>query len=330
MFSALYIEEAIKDSARVRDICARYPGKPVTICSHFGEIFNRSNQNFRLQKQAPALILAEKKGKAVLPTPAGYGFEKAAAYYFSHMMNCLYDCRYCFLQGMYRSAHYVLFVNYEHFADGIREACAQAEQPLVFYSGYDCDSLAMEPVSGFCDYFLPLFRELPEATLELRTKSTQVRKLLEMPAISNCVIAMSFSSEPARARWEHRVPGLDKRLEALAKLQEAGWTVALRFEPVIHEPAALAHYRELFSRVFAALDPAALHSVSLGQFRMPADFHKRITVRYPEEALFAREVTNAGGVLGLAGPGQELLAQLQAELLDIVSPEQLYHCAADS
>ena len=29
------------------------------------------------------------------------------------MYNCIYDCRYCFLQGMYSSANFVLFVNFE-------------------------------------------------------------------------------------------------------------------------------------------------------------------------------------------------------------------------
>jgi spore photoproduct lyase len=71
------------------------------------------------RKQAPALILAKKHGKKVLPAPEGYGFEQGSGFYFSHMLNCLYDCRYCFLQGMYRSAHYILFTNYEDFMHDI-------------------------------------------------------------------------------------------------------------------------------------------------------------------------------------------------------------------
>ncbi|SVD49612.1 uncharacterized protein METZ01_LOCUS402466, partial [marine metagenome] len=50
-----------------------------------------------------------------MATPEGYGIGGKNNYYFSHMLNCIYDCRYCFLQGMYRSAHYVLFVNYDEF-----------------------------------------------------------------------------------------------------------------------------------------------------------------------------------------------------------------------
>ena len=43
------------------------------------------------------------------------------------MLNCLYDCRYCFLQGMYRSANYVLYVNYEDFTKDIDTLLEQAD-----------------------------------------------------------------------------------------------------------------------------------------------------------------------------------------------------------
>ena len=35
------------------------------------------------------------------------------------MLNCIYDCKYCFLQGMFRSANFVIFVNYESFMNEI-------------------------------------------------------------------------------------------------------------------------------------------------------------------------------------------------------------------
>ena len=31
------------------------------------------------------------------------------------MLNCVYDCSYCFLQGMFNSANYLVFVNYEDY-----------------------------------------------------------------------------------------------------------------------------------------------------------------------------------------------------------------------
>lgn len=327
MFSTIYVEQEIQKHPRVAEILERCPQVPVVVCERYGEIFNRKGQNFRTQKKAPALILARKHGQCVLPTPAGYGFESDAGYYFSHMLNCLYDCRYCFLQGMYRSAHYVLFINYEDFAEQLRDNMKDQNTPAVYYSGYDCDSLAMEPVSRFCEYFLPVFRENPAASLEIRTKSTQVRRLLETEPLQNCIVAMSFSSEQAGVKWEHRVPALAKRLEALRRLQRAGWQVALRFEPVIAEDNVLAAYRQLFDSVFSVLDSKALHSVSLGEFRMPVGFHKTLVKLYPEEELFARQGVVQDGLISLEGGGRQLMLNLEQSLLRHIRPEQYYRCA---
>ena len=327
MFSAIYVEREIRDHPRVQEVLARCPRVPIVSCEHYGEIFNRKGQNFRTQKKAPALILASKQGECVLPTPTGYGFESDNGYYFSHMLNCLYDCRYCFLQGMYRSAHYVLFINYEDFAEQLLATMAAQDRPAVYYSGYDCDSLAMEPVSGFCDYFLPLFRENPSATLEIRTKSTQVRRLLDMEPVRNCVIAMSFTSERASEQWEHKVPTTAKRLESLLRLQQAGWSVALRFEPVIAEQDVLSSYEQLFEKVFTTLDRERLHSVSLGEFRMPAGFHKTLVKLYPDEKLLARETVINEGLVSLDGGGEQLMGALERSLSAYVKPEQYYRCA---
>ena len=178
MIDTIYVEDAVAMHTRSREIIARFKDARIVQCRHYGEVFNRRKQNFRLQKIRPALILARKLNRRVLPVPAGYGIDGARGYYFSHMLNCLYDCRYCFLQGMFRSAHYVLFVNYEEFIADIERVCGETAEDVWFFSGYDCDSLALDPVTGFVDDFVPTFAKLKNAWLELRTKSTQIRRAI--------------------------------------------------------------------------------------------------------------------------------------------------------
>ena len=327
MFSAIYIESEVRHHPRAREILARHRDLPHIECERHGEIFNRKSQNFRLQKEQPALILARKHGRKVLPAPAGYGFDAAASHYFSHMLNCVYDCRYCFLQGMYRSAHCVLFVNYEDFTESIRQTIAAGPGHQVFYSGYDCDSLALEPVSGFASHFVPFFAQHPGATLELRTKSTQVASLLRLRPIPNCVIAMSFTPAVAAARWEHGVPSIEKRLAALGRLQRAGWPVALRFEPLLPDQSPRAH-EELFELVFSRLDTGRLHSVSTGEFRMPADYFRNTLKLYPDEPLFARETQTAGGVVTFRPSRRDSwLEQVESSLFRHIDPARYYRCA---
>ena len=150
----LYVEEPLLDHPKTHAIHKK-TGATLIPIQRYGEVFNRHKGNFRLQKKQSALILAEKKGKLVYEIPPAYTIGAKHNYYFSHLLNCPYDCRYCFLQGMYRSAHYVLFLNYEEFAREIEEKLT--DEKTTFFSGYDGDSLALESYSGFLDYFLPFF-----------------------------------------------------------------------------------------------------------------------------------------------------------------------------
>ena len=54
------------------------------------------------------------------------------------MYNCLFDCKYCFLQGMYSSANYVIFVNYEDYYEEIKKiSITNKKKNITIFSGYD-------------------------------------------------------------------------------------------------------------------------------------------------------------------------------------------------
>jgi spore photoproduct lyase len=265
----------------------------------------------------------------VLPAPAGYGVGGARNFYFSHMLNCVYDCRYCFLQGMYRSAHLVLFVNFEDFVDAMRatSAGAPAGEATWFFSGYDCDSLALEPLSGFAGAFLPALEEMPAARLELRTKSVQIRALTSRPPLPNCVVAYSLLPEAQAEALDHGAPALERRLDALARLQAHGWPVGLRFDPVLYEDGFEALYRAFFARVFARVDASRVHSVTVGGFRLPRDVHRSAQRLFPDERLFWQGLEEEDGVVSYeAALGEPLLAFCREELARHVPPERLFHC----
>ena len=328
MFSTIYVEEAARDHPRTRTILQRFNNRQVVYCRHYGELFNPKGQNFRLQKQRPALILAFKTGQRVLPAPPGYGIGARHNYYFSHMLNCIYDCRYCFLQGMYRSAHTVLFVNYEDFIDNLQTVTSShGKEAVHIFSGYDGDSLALEPLSEFAQTFIPALAAQENVLLELRTKSTQVRKLLEMQASPGCVTAFSFTPAAIATATEHGVPSLAQRLAAMTRLQQHGWPVGLRLDPLIECNNFEQHYRELLQELFASLDPDNIHSISFGPFRMPKGFFQQMVQLYPDEPLFAQDMQNNDGMVsyGLQRE-QEMREQLQSMLLEFVSPDVLFPC----
>lgn len=303
MIDTVYIEQEVRSHTRVKQILDRVKPTEVIDIERYGEVFNPKSQNFRLQKQNPALILASKHKNFVLPAPPDYTIGSETNYYFSHMLNCIYDCRYCFLQGMYSSANYVVFVNYEDFFDSINRSLQELPaEPAWFFSGYDCDSMALEPVTGFMDACLDFFeskglesRNLGSGKaphLEIRTKSTQIRSLLKRKPLDNAVVAYSLSPGGIVEAIEHKTPSLQKRIDALAQLQEAGWPIGLRFDPLIAADNFESIYKRMFEQVFEKLDCAKIHSVSLGTFRLPKSFHRTITKLYPDEPMFAVPLQN--------------------------------------
>lgn len=303
----IYIEREVQEHPRTQSILDRFPDATTITIERYGEVFNKGQQDFRLQKQRPALILAQKHDNFVLPAPAGYGIGSLKNYYFSHLLNCPYDCRYCFLQGMYRSAHHLLFVNYEDFQQEIRDI-AQKDPAACFFSGYDCDSLALEPITHFSRAFLPLFASLPQALFELRTKSTHTAALLERPALSNVIVALSLTPEEISQQHEHRTPRLSKRIASAAALARAGWRIGLRLDPIIYDPDLPGQYQRLLEKIFAEISPDSVHSVSAGPLRFPKKVHRKISRLYPKEALLA------GPLAEHPGPGSKNMMSYPLEL----------------
>ena len=325
MIETIYIEENIVQHPRVIEIMTRFPQARKIICGRYGEVFNPKAQNFRLQKQKPALILAEKYKNFTMPVPSGYGIGASRNFYFSHMLNCLYDCRYCFLQGMYQSANYVLFINYEDFQDEIKQRCAETPTEAVhFFSGYDCDSLALEPVTGFAEQFLPIFETIPNAWLELRTKSTQVRSLLSREAFPRCIVAFSLNPDEIATKVEAKAPSLERRLDALLKLQTHGWQIGLRFDPMIYQLGYQQQYQHLFEQVFSVIKLESLHSVSLGAFRLPEKYFKKVHKLFPDEKLFVSPLENNEGMISYKEALEQEMTHFCTEQLLRYIPKELF------
>lgn len=298
MIEQIYIEDSVREHPTTLRVCNQFPKASVVSIGRYGEVFNRSNQNFRLQKKKSALILAEKQNETVLPTPSNYTIGGSKNYYFSHMLNCLYDCRYCFLQGMFRSANYVFFVNDEDFKKGLQSVLdresANSEEPVYFFSGYDCDSLALEKITQFTIHYFPFFRENKNAMLELRTKSSNIRPLLSVPPLPNAIIAFTMSPEPIAKEVEHKSASTLRRIQSAKKLAHAGWRIGLRLDPLIYHENWKENYSLLLDQLSKEIPEESIHSVTMGPMRFPKAMFHRIQELYPKDPLISGPLHSDG------------------------------------
>ena len=60
---------------------------------------------------------------------------------------------------------------------------------------------------------------------------------------------------------------------------------------------------------------------------MPASFYKNIVKIYPDEELYAREISISDGVASLKDTDANVIQELEKLLFEHVQPEQYYRCA---
>jgi spore photoproduct lyase len=194
-----------------------------------------------------------------------------------------------------------------------------------FYSGYDCDSLANEPMTRFTEFFIPVVAGIDNAWMELRSKSTQVRGILKLAPLERIVVAFSFSDQVSHTRLEHGVPSIAKRIDAMRRLMEAGWNVGLRLDPIVYHSNYQAEFTALLEQIFAQLDATAIHSVSLGSFRLTRDHFRSVSRLYPDEPLFAQPMELENGIVSYpAEREREMIEFCEAAVLQHV-PGHNYH-----
>ncbi len=278
----LYIEEDVLEDEKALGIQQKLRYENKIICKNYREVFNPKNQNFRIQKKEPSVILAKKKKNLILKAPNKFNIGFSENYYFSHMLNCIYDCNYCFLQGMFNSAHYVIFVNYDDFLLNIKDKLSNSSKNICFFSGYDCDSLALEDITGFIEYFVEKFVKLNNVTLEIRSKSTNIKSIKKYHPSNKIIPAFSLNPENSITLHEQNTPKLINRINAIKELQNLGWNIGIRFDPFIWY-GELSKMSIYFEEIFKSINKNKIHSVTIGNFRMTNSYLKRMVKVNPTE-----------------------------------------------
>ena len=276
-----------------------------------------------MQKQAPALILAVLKPPYLYPGAAVcQDFGERHFFYTSCVMNCPYDCEYCYLQGMYPSGDIVIFVNLEDVFREISEVLK--EHPLYLCISFDTDLPALEGLTGFLSDWADFALKNPSLLLEVRTKSAAVSAISKLPVTDNMIFAVTVSPDRISRRFEHRTPPLADRLNLARTALLQGRQVRLCFDPMIRTEDFKALYGELFEQVRTSLPTERLRDVSVGTFRISADYLKRMRRNRPCEVT-AYPYTNTDGVYGYEPEHlRQMLAFAREKLTGFLPEEKIF------
>lgn len=292
--------------------------------THYKDFFCRRKQRVGQQRLSPSLILACKKEHLVYPgAPVCQFFDEPYFYYTSCVMNCLYDCEYCYLKGMYPSGHLVIFVNIEDTIAEVEKLLK--EHPVYLCISYDTDLLAIENLTGFVREWSAFAQKESSLRIECRTKCARTDLWKKLAPLDSMIFAFTLSPQPVIDAFEHKTPSLQERLHSIREAMEAGFPVRLCFDPMIYIPGWKQFYSELLSQVSSQIPLDLIRDASVGSFRISQDYLKRLRRVLPNSAVVQFPFENVSGVYQYPPSIQSEMEQfLTDHLSSYMEPEKIY------
>jgi spore photoproduct lyase len=270
-FSHIYVEKRVLPHPFTKQILSKFPKSQIIEIEHYKDKFNSYSQNFRAQKNSQKLILAKKESPFLYEISDLIQRQDTNFLYTTPILNCVYDCHYCFLQGMYPSANIVLFVNLEDFFKEV-DKYLKENSHLFLSISYDTDLLAVENVFGIAKKWIEFAKDKP-LKIEIRTKAINVDKL---PLNKNIILSFSLSPQEIIDKYELHTPSLKARIKAIQKVINMGIKPAITIDPIIKIPNYKTIYKNFIKEVFDNIDYKNIDSVVIGTFRMNSTQFKNI------------------------------------------------------
>jgi len=313
-FSHIYVEKEIKNHPGTERILSRFPKARIIEIKHYKDVFSRSSQNFLMQKRSPALILAKKQDNFLYKgAPVCQDFGNLHFYYTTLVMNCIYDCEYCFLQGMYPSANIVVFVNLEDYFQQVEKMLEN--HPVYLCISYDTDLLALEQKLGFVREWFSFAGQHPNLTIEVRTKSANIKAIENLVPLQNVILAWTLSPETVQKNHEHNTPPLMQRISCINNALNKGFRARICFDPIIYSKDWLSSFRATVETIFSEIPPDGIIDVGIGVFRISRDYLKRMRKNRPDSAITQYPYEYDNGVYHY---GRKLSDSMIAMACDIV------------
>lgn len=333
MFHKIFIEDEIKNHQRTLKILQGLSSQktPITTIERIDDVFGKAKKPYLQKRSTLNLFIGKKRGTLVKEAPAAYGLAGDPHYYFIHAFNCLYECEYCYLQGYFSSPDLVVFINHEEIGEEITRIVKMTplHQTPWFHAGEFSDSLALSHLTQEWPYYFDLFRHLPQARLELRTKSANIKTLLQLTPLPNIITSFSLSPERQSTKFDHKASPLKARLSAIQKLGQKGHPLAIHLDPIIYYDNFSQDYEQLLQQLIAVLPAGQIDYISLGVVRFTKEVFSQVEKNYPSSELLGAEfIKSFDNKVRYGRPLRLWILQTLQKLCQNVgiSPEKIYLC----
>jgi spore photoproduct lyase len=186
---------------------------------------------------------------------------------------CFYQCDWCYLKLTYRAAFPFITVRaeYDKILEQLRKKLSTSHAPIIFNSGELADSLALEHLTGAGRKFIPWFGSTANGYLFMLTKSDNVEGILDLQHNQHTIIAWSMNNAAVSRKFEIGAPPFERRLQAARQVEQAGYPLRIRLDPIVPFDGWQAAYAETVKTIFENVTP---ERITLGTMRFEDGFHK--------------------------------------------------------
>ena len=324
-FSHIYVERKVLSHKNTKDILSKFENAKIIVIENYKEVFSNNNQDFRLQKLSQNLILASNKDNMIYAgAKVCENFDNDNFYYTSSIINCIYDCEYCYLQGVYPSANIVIFVDIENVFEQVTNLYEKLGS-LYLCVSYDTDLLAIENICNFSKKWYHFIKDKQNLKIEMRTKSGNIDSFLELKPIDNFILAFTLSPQNIVQQSEKNTGSLKSRVEAIKKLQGKGWSVRICIDPIIYYNEFEKNYSELIKYLFSNIDRNKIIDISIGVFRTSKDYLKKMRSQNNDSEILYYPFECVNGVYTYSdNQKNDMLKFVKDELLKYIDENKIF------
>lgn len=290
MFESIIVEEEFLDHPRVLKLVKRFPNAKFKSIDKIDNYFSRVKKPYLQKRESLQLFLGKKRGELVKVAPPAYGLSGEPHYYYVHAYNCIYECEYCYLQGHFDSPDLVWFLNHEEILAEMKKTVESHQEKVWFHAGEFSDSLALSHFSEELPTYHHFFSQNPKALWELRTKSVNIKELMNLSPLKNMFTSFSLSPQEESKKIDLLTPSAEQRIKAMGQLIQAGHQVAAHFDPIIYSGNFIEKYESLLDLIESQFPLHKLHYLSLGVVRFTKDVYLQVQKNYPESIIHTNEL----------------------------------------
>ncbi|MCJ8347540.1 radical SAM protein [bacterium] len=294
MFEKIFLDQEVTDFTTVNHIKEYFPEIELIPVSNKEEVLkyvDDKSMKDRIQSGKKLLYLNNYKGQFVkfCPAKSPECYLCCNLHTINLQSNCVFNCTYCILQSVLSNPVMQVHCNLDEVFTALTEYDKSIHEKTRICTGEIADSLALDHIFMQNKYLVEFFANSKNLYLELKTKSNNIKPLLELDPKGKTVVSFSLNPAEIVRKIELQTASLEDRLKAAREVLDHGYKVCFNIDPMIYFEGWQEAYTELFETISSQFKPGEIAWFHVGILRSNPGLAKIVRQRFPGHTIFDEE-----------------------------------------